>query len=295
MPSAFRHDPCPALLHTGSQGNLLECEPGRAAFRRSPSQGAGLPRHGLQAPGLASPQPPAGPAITGAGPCSARPGSLHTSAGASSGPQSLRHSLSGPWGKIPTTPPWRGHPAWLTTGTCGTRGEQTGTQPSVTGPRAGPRGTHPRMGAKGLWSRLDRGGGHLEGSRAGSPNSPTQGGRPALPCGLLGVEPTPGWTPLALLSSGGRPRPSHQHDPPAPRPPDSVSPPGSSSEHSRGGGRQPGLCTQRLQHAGQQEDGLGPRLGERSWNHQPFLQQKPRLHAPILTGLTGRASTPLTP
>ena len=152
MPSAFRHDPRPALLHTGSQGNLLECESGRAAFRRGPSQGAGLPRHGLQAPGLASPQPPAGPAVTGAGPCSARPGGLHTSAGASSGPQSLRHSLSGPWGKIPATPPWRGHPAWHTTGTCGTRGEQTGTQPSVTGPRAGPRGAHPTMGAKGLWS-----------------------------------------------------------------------------------------------------------------------------------------------
>ena len=67
-----------------------------------------------------------------------------------------------------------------------------------------------------LGARPDQGGGHPEGSRVGPPDSPTRGGRTALPCGLLGREPTPGWTLLPLLSSRGRPRPSRQHPTPPP-------------------------------------------------------------------------------
>lgn len=174
-----------------------------------------------------------------------------------SGPPSLRHSLSGPRGKTP-----RPHPGGVTPpGTrraCTGRGEnRRARSPWSLAPTLGPGAPTPRWGQRAYGARPDRGGGRPEGSRAGSPDSPTQGGRPALPCGLLGLGLTPGWTPLALLSSGGRPHPSHQHDPP--HPDHSVSPPGSSSEHN--GGRQPGLCTQRLQHAGQREDRLGPRPG----------------------------------
>lgn len=62
----------------------------------------------------------------------------------------------------------------------------------------------------------DGGEGHSEGSGARPPDSQTRGGGPALPCGPLGLEPTPGWTPPALLSSGGRPRLSCQHPTPPP-------------------------------------------------------------------------------
>ena len=167
----------------------------------------------------AVPPAPAWPAVTKAGPCSARPGGLHTVAGVGSRPLSLRHSISGPRGKTPAIPSWRGHPAWQTTGTCGTRGEQMGTQPSVTGPRTGPRGALPpqRWGQRACGAHSDRGGGHPEGSGAGRPDSPTQGGRPALPCGLLGRELTPGWKLLPLLSSGDRPHPRRQHPTPPPR------------------------------------------------------------------------------
>ena len=135
MPSASHRDlPHPDLLHTRPQGNLPECKSGHATFRRSPSRGAELPRAwplGSQ-PALqlaAVPPAPAWPAVTRAGPCSARPGGLHTAAGVGSGPLSLRHSISGPRGKTPATPPWRGHPAWQTTGTCGTRGEHSWNSP----------------------------------------------------------------------------------------------------------------------------------------------------------------------
>ena len=62
----------------------------------------------------------------------------------------------------------------------------------------------------------DGGEGHSEGGGARPPDSQTRGGGPALPCGPLGLEPTPGWTPPALLSSGGRPRLTRQHPTPPP-------------------------------------------------------------------------------
>ena len=249
MPSTSHRDlPHPDLLHTRPQGNLPECKSGHATFRRSPSRGAELPRAwplGSQ-PALqlaAVPPAPAWPAVTRAGPCSARPGGLHTAAGVGSGPLSLRHSISGPRGKTPATPPWRGHPAWQTTGTCGTRGEQMGTQPSVTGPRAGPRGAPPTMGATGLQSPSGPGWGAPRGQQGGTTRQPDPGRE-----GCSAMWP-PGPGADARMDAAApaelRRPPSSKSSAPHPTP---VSPPESSSENKVG--QQPGLCAQHVQHSG---------------------------------------------
>lgn len=195
-------------------------------------------------PPLAAASPaPARPTVTGAGRCSACPGGLHTAAGVGSGPLSLGLSISDPRGKTPR----RGNPTLAgsphpQTGTCGTRGEQMGTQPSATGPRAGPRSAHPMMGVIGLRSLSRRGRGALRGQRgqAARQPDPGRGARSAM------WPPGPGAN--AGMDAAGpaklRRPPSSESSAPHPTP---VSPAESSSEHK--GGRQPGLCTQRLQHS----------------------------------------------
>lgn len=195
-------------------------------------------------------------------------------------------------GKDPQTPPWRGHPAWHTTGMYGTRGEQTGTQPLVTGPHAGPRGGHPTMGAKGLWSPSRQGWG-VPGGQQGWVTRQPDPGREA--CSAV-WPPGPG-ADAGMDTAGpaelGRP-PSSKSSARPPRTPTTLCPLQGQVQNTTGGGS-PASAHSACSMPDSVKTGLDLARGECSWNHQPFLQQKPRLHAPIPTGLTGRASTPLTP